>query len=719
MYSDDMLGEKGREALNACVKVKIIGTPDTRRYDRIAAVERLQKCYAGSFPNPGLKRRLLELERGPVLEQLLPGTVTDSYNITDIYEALVRFDEIPYVDKYPAVEGTDSDQLKNLFVKRHEDVEREVKKAKANPDERHRYSWLVAQRRVRDCFAGNFPEDVALLEDDRSLYSITEIHDAITKCDVMSFQNNFHPTRGHLCTHNCRHCLDVRTRLGKVDSEYADATSPAHADIKQVKYPLYSEQEVLGRLKGCICGCARTVRDQIKGLLPTKGDESKNESPYNIFDICNTLCRCDEKFSKLTKYPSEGPGSVELKGLIDSHRDDVKREYQEENKDYKYSRSEAEHRVRDCFAGSFLISYTDLFAKKGNESPEILKIDQTYDIFNIKDTIQYFDSKKLVDKYSEEEGPEADKKKTSVDEERAGIKKEYDEATVIVEIEHGSGFIIQDHFVVTNKHVIESALNDNSNNTQILISNAALGEHELPCEIAHVDKFKDLALLYCPDLKIDQIRPLQLSNQPLLPGMQIFSFGFPVSHTGDTALFVNGYVSGSTKAPEGHTMAVLNCPLNSGNSGGPVLCWVEGQLKVVGVATQKHSKDILNIGEAKTIAKIREMLQTSVIPEEWELKQIEDDIKCQKEQRMRQLMHSGQKRRNFKKKFEGDLPPAAQTPLFLLMLKLYEDLETYSQFNLSNALPGNLVIELVKNSVNQYQGDCKDELAEILKVLLP
>ena len=65
------------------------------------------------------------------------------------------------------------------------------------------------------------------------------------------------------------------------------------------------------------------------------------------------------------------------------------------------------------------------------------------------------------------------------------------------------------------------------------------------------------------------------------------------------------------------------------------------------------------------------------------------------------------------------MPPAAQTPLFLLTLKLYEDLETYSQFSLSNALPGNLVIELVKNSVNQYQGDCKDELAEILKVLLP
>ena len=717
MYSGDILGEEGRKALNACVKVKIIGRPHTRRYDRIAALKRLQNCYAGSFPNPGPKRRLLELERGPVLEQLLPGTVTDSYNIIDIYEALVRFDEIPYIEKYPAVEGTDSDQLKNLFVKRREDVEREVEEAKTNPDERHRYSWLVAQRRVRDCFAGNFPEDVALLEDDRSLYCITEIHDAITKCDdVMSFQNNFHPPRFPLCTSlYCPYCPVVRTRLEKLELEYSNATSPAHAGIKQVNYQ-YSEQEVLRRLEGCLFGCtSSSIRKEIKGLLSTKGDECKKESPYSIFDICNILCHFDEKFSKLTKYPSEGPGSVELKGLIDRHRDNVEREYQEENKDYKFSRSEAEHTVRDCFAGSFLISYTDVFAKKGNESGEIPKIDQTYDIFDIKDTIQYFDSKKLVDKYSEEEGPEADKKRKSVDEERAGIKQEYDEATVIVEIEHGSGFIIQDHFVITNKHVVESALNDDSNNTQILISNAALGDVGLPCEVAHSDAGKDLALLYCPDLKISQIHPLQLSDQPLLPGMQIFSFGFPMSHTGDTALFVNGHVSGSRNTLSGHTMAVLNCPLNSGNSGGPVVCWVEGQLKVVGIATQKHFKEILTVGERQTIEKIREMLQTSVIPEEWELKQIEDDIKCQKEQRMQQMTHPGQRQRKFFKTFEGDLPPAAQTPLFLLTLKLYDALETHSQFNLSNALPGNLVIEFVKKFVDQYQGDCKDELAVIVE----
>ena len=80
----------------------------------------------------------------------------------------------------------------------------------------------------------------------------------------------------------------------------------------------------------------------------------------------------------------------------------------------------------------------------------------------------------------------------------------------------------------------------------------------------------------------------ELSTQPLLPGMQIFSFGYPMSHTEETALFVNGNVSGSKGTLSGHSMAVLNCSLNCGNSGGPVLSWVDGEVRVVGVATQKH-----------------------------------------------------------------------------------------------------------------------------------
>ena len=727
MNGGDVLGKEGRKALNACVKVKIFGRPQTRRYDYKATRFRLGKCFGGNYPDrhpwkyylisessvydweDPKEKPLLTNEK--VVKLLLPSF--EDRGIIEIYESLIRFDEIPYVEKYPAVEGTDYGELKNLIDKRRADVEREVKEATANPDQRQRYSWLVAQRRVRDCFAGNFAGDASLLFEDTRLinetYCVSDIYQAFIKHDSVSFVNNIEKYQG---CEECKMSEEVKKQRANVDKEYAEAVSGSGTTIYQQRCK-YSEKEARERLRACYCGTCEL--DLLNTLNSCRGARHHDQTLYDIFDICRTLCKSDEShffdpyksfdfhlhaFSNLVlfeKYPSDGPGSAELKALIDAHRTDLEKEYQQDkanNVKRRYTRSEAERRVRDCFAGSFVCDYTDIFASKSVENGE-KKIDQTYNIFDIQSAIRYFDSKKLVDKYPEEEGPEADEERKLVDEERAGIKQEYDEATAVVEIEHGSGFIIQDHFVITNKHVIESALNDNSNNTQILISNAALGEHELPCKIAHYDASKDLALLYCPYLKVNPIHPLQLSNQPLLPGMQVFSFGFPISHTGDTALFVNGYVSGSKKTPQGHTMAVLNCPLNSGNSGGPVLCWVEGQLKVVGVATQKHFKDILTLSERMTVAAIQEKMQASVIPD------VSEYLKAAHEG----CLHL------------GDLPRLGKTSIYLLTLKLYDALETHSQFNLSNALPGDQVIDFLKTSLREYQGDYKDELAKVVETI--
>jgi len=272
-----------------------------------------------------------------------------------------------------------------------------------------------------------------------------------------------------------------------------------------------------------------------------------------------------------------------------------------EQKLNEYSLCEAEHRVRDCFAGPFLDD-TDMFPTKRDQSGGVPKISQVYDIFDIKEALDYFDAKKLCEKYPEE-GSEFGKIKQSVGEQRNSIQREYETATTDIEIEHGSGFI-HNHFIITNKHVTQTYL-DEIESHEIHISNAAIDD--LSCKVAHDDVRKDLALLYCPDLNLEQceICPLQLSNQSVLPSMPVFAFGYPLSHTGKTALFVSDNVSDSKETLAGHSMIVLNCSLNSGNSGGPVLRWVNGQLKVVGVATQKHIKDILTLEERKTIEKIQ------------------------------------------------------------------------------------------------------------------
>jgi len=480
---------------------------------------------------------------------------------------------------------------------------------------------------------------------------------------------------------------DINEQRAAIEKEY-EAFHTAGINQK------YSQSEAEQRVEGCYWGSFPPG----VVILPVKMDESGIPKPtqkYDISDIRKALHHFDEK-KALDKYPDEGPRSAELRKLIDECRDDLKKEYEMatcdtdgEQKLHEYSLCEADRRVRDCFAGAFLDD-TDMFPTRKDQSG-VPKFSQAYDICDIKEALDYFDAKKLCDKYPEE-GPDYDNIKQSVDEQRDGIQREYETATTDIEIEHGSGFIIHNHFIITNKHVIQTYL-DETESHEIHISNAAIDD--LSCMVAHHDVRKDLALLYCPDLNLEQcdICPLQLSNQSVLPGMSVFTFGYPMSHTDEAALFVSGNVSGSKGKYGSHSMIVLNCSLNSGNSGGPVLHWVSGQLKVVGVATQKHFKEILTFEERDTIEKIRKSLETCAIPD------VPDYIK-QHDIRVSDYYLD---------------PKNCQTPMILLTLKLYDALETHSQFNLSNALPGHLVVEFIKHSIRECAKEHKEELTEAVE----
>jgi len=600
MHSGDALGDEGRKALNACVKVKIYGKPEIRRYGRSTALNRLLSCYGGLFSSTNADFGWLgEYQRRLLLPTELNSfgflLKNETYNIVDIHDALVKFDERTCVEKYPE-EGPGSDELRRLIDNRRADVEREYKEAIANPDGRLRYSWLVARRRVTDCFAGIF--------------------------------------------------------LG-------------------------------GRF-----------------ILVYVRENAQMKKSYNIIEIYNAFVHWDKTRKTDEKRDAlQGPGSDELKKSIDEHREHLKEEYQKAkvvvpNYPYydessiqslrQYSPSEAERQVRDCFADTSMWD-TEIFPKEKDES------DQTFDIFDIKKAIDHFDTKTFFDacKYPCEQTPTYAERRKEVDKERASIREEYEEAISNIEIEHGSGFVIHDHFIITNKHVIQTYL-DETESHEISISNDAIDDR--PCTVVHHDAGKDLALLYCQDLNLRQslICPLQLSNKSVLPGMPVFAFGYPLSHTGKTALFVGGNVSGSKETLAGHSMIVLNCSLNSGNSGGPVLHWANGRLKVVGVATQKHFKEILTLEERETIENIRESLQTCRITD------VPDSVK--------------QSSKSLSEHYRN--PGNRQNPLALLTLKLYDALETHSQFNLSNALPGKLVVDFVR----EYRGEYEKELAEMIKL---
>ena len=546
-------------------------------------------------------------------------------------------------------------------------------------------------------------------------YEIDEIYEAFLLYDSLSFADKYRYPKD-----NCSSSSEIDANRADVERQYNEAISTGEMDVELSKY---SYMEAKSRVQACYHFPIHDDHFYGAFLHPVQRHASEPQQ-FTILDIHQVLCHFDNMLL-LRKYPQNGPGSDDLRKLIDIHRADLVKEYQESKSrphvKRKYSRYEAERRVRDCFAWAF-VEDTDVFPNKKDESGTP-KIYQTYDIFDIQNAIDHFDSKRFYRKYplgeglSKEMKSVCDRIRKRVDEARAGIEKEYAEATEMTDLEHGSGFIVQGHFVITNKHVVEAALHDETKRTQIIISNEFIGE--VPCDVIHIDALKDLAILYCKDLELTRICPLKLSNVSLATGMQILSFGYPMSHTGKTALCVTGCVAGTKKTFSGLTMTVLNCPLNCGNSGGPVLCWVKGEFKVVGVVTDKHIKDILTLDERITITKIEETFQTSVIPHKTELEH-EYSTFTKSTSTVEVPSAVGYKKR--KHVYEDQLtqfltPDPRQTPLNILVLKLYHALETHSQFNLSNAVPAHDVLEFIQDSINKYKGDYHNEFTEIINRL--
>ena len=676
----DVLGSEGRKALNACVKVKIYGKPEVRRYDALSTRKRFCRCYVGQ---EGLGSRHVDNEfKIPFHTDKNAKT----YNIVAIHNALVKFDNMPYVEIYPKL-GTGSDEIKKLIDKRRGDVEKEWNEAKANPGGRQKYSLAVAQRRVKDCYAGNFRSDRRLLHPSTfgESFSIKDIYDSVQYNDERILET--------CCYQNRDVYEQIRELRADVETKYNESAASTGTLHK------YTQEEAKQLLQNCYYSYRNHCppRNSLMEKDPDGCGICGIKPLVCIFQIHDFLRKYDNQMQQFHKYPEQGPGSDELKRSIDAHRADLKEEYENFRKGgesrpsaCKYSYSEANRRVGDCYASTGP-GTVDLFPQK-KDQVGMPRIYQTFDIFDIKTSLNYFDTKLFLEKYPDK-GHITDELKREIEENRAIIAHEYKEATAIDEVEHGSGFIIQDHFVLTNRHVIETYLDD-EHSYEIRFSNESISE--LSCKVAHVDPGKDLALLYCPDLNLQEsgICPLQLSTQPLLPGMQIFSFGYPMSHTEETALFVNGNVSGSKRTLSGHSMAVLNCSLNSGNSGGPVLSWVDGEVRVVGVATQKHFSRILTPVETKVIENLRESMQAQTISDVQER-----DLKALS-----------------RRCIEEHIPRSCQDSINLLTLKLYDALETHSQFNLSNALPGDLVVEFIKNFISEYNGEHKEELIKIVVV---
>lgn len=101
MDSEDVLGNDGRKALNSCVKIRTCSGPDLQEYDRKTALRRLKRCYGGELPR-GFHSWLL-FDPLKLYDERNGHNISEvkTYNINVIYRALLDYDEVNYVEKYP------------------------------------------------------------------------------------------------------------------------------------------------------------------------------------------------------------------------------------------------------------------------------------------------------------------------------------------------------------------------------------------------------------------------------------------------------------------------------------------------------------------------------------------------------------------------------------------------------------------------------------------
>lgn len=257
-----------------------------------------------------------------------------------------------------------------------------------------------------------------------------------------------------------------------------------------------------------------------------------------------------------------------------------------------YSKNEAKCLVQGCYLGDVDqdVDWNQVFEAN------------CYDICDIQDILAL-----LGFGSSRSNGRKCDEKELeTVMNRRKKIKAEYIECAENMEmVEHGTGTVIQKHFVVTCRHVVETVLFDNRNEHVIFISNEQT-DNKLFCKVIYDDTAKDLALLHCPKLNASKICPLKLSHKIQKVGFRFFCFGYPINHRGIKALCVHGMISGSNPERYGRPELMVLCSsgLNHGFSGGPVLLKHDCEMVMIGIVKEKQIERMLAREDEKFIGQV-------------------------------------------------------------------------------------------------------------------
>ena len=149
----------------------------------------------------------------------------------------------------------------------------------------------------------------------------------------------------------------------------------------------------------------------------------------------------------------------------------------------------------------------------------------------------------------------------------------------------GSGFVLSaDGYIVTNYHVIEDALKDDSVTIEVSFANS----DKYAAKVVGAEKENDVAVL---KIEATGLRPVVLGDSDqLVVGQTVYAIGNPLGEL--TYTLTDGMVSALDRlitTDESVTMNMLqtNCAINPGNSGGPLF---DASGKVIGIVTAKQTR---------------------------------------------------------------------------------------------------------------------------------
>ncbi|MDA0810324.1 MAG: S1C family serine protease, partial [Planctomycetota bacterium] len=158
----------------------------------------------------------------------------------------------------------------------------------------------------------------------------------------------------------------------------------------------------------------------------------------------------------------------------------------------------------------------------------------------------------------------------------------------------GSGFVVDEGLIVTNRHVMEGA-----RTAKVHFKD---GQTHVVEGIVFDGGKIDLCILKCKGLSRDNSKPLQLASQSLRQGESLFTFGAP---KGLEFSVSEGIVS-ANRWIDDIAYVQTTAPISSGNSGGPLLSTKDGSL--VGINTWTRV-DGQNLNFAIAVSHLKEALE--------------------------------------------------------------------------------------------------------------